>query len=397
MIIESFDEWKEFCNYYNDKGFVELLGLFKYEDVHNNYLNNLLDKSNPYGYGLKPMMYFLELINSKNGLFNDLNNENDIEDLDVKVRKKLIKSGIPDLFITFRYNEKKYLILLEAKLGSDEHGDQCNNYYKEVSEFTEYDEKIFLYLTLEGKEPDSCKNHEYYPITYQKLIDYVYDPLIREKSNSISLTVEEYLKGFNSLYVDGLVNDYKYIPITNKGRELTKKLFYRIKDYEYSKEDIKMFINNNNIYFIRIFLNNISKINELEDNILVNFPELEDLKPKYYVDDIDYPASQYVYEVLKKLVNDEKINIKDDKFSFINFAPDGYKYLYSEKEYNELKHYRDCYSKDYYGKLIINGEDYYYSIYSLSEEEGKELINKIKDTYYKEDNNLKLEIKYDYK
>ena len=35
--------------------------------------------------------------------------------------------------------------------------------------------------------------------------------------------------------------------------------------------------------------------------------------------------------------------------------------------------------------------------YSLSEEEGKELINKIKDTYYKEDNNLKLEIKYDYK
>ena len=62
MIIESFDEWKEFCNYYNDKGFVELLGLFKYEDVHNNYLNNLLDKSNPYGYGLKPMMYFLELI-----------------------------------------------------------------------------------------------------------------------------------------------------------------------------------------------------------------------------------------------------------------------------------------------------------------------------------------------
>ena len=74
------------------------------------------------------------------------------------------------------------------------------------------------------------------------------------------MTVEEYLKGFNSLYDNGY--DYKDIPITNKGRELTKKLFYRIKDYEYSKEDIKMFINNNNnIYFIRIFLNIINKIN----------------------------------------------------------------------------------------------------------------------------------------
>ena len=249
MIIETFEEWKDFCDYYNDRGFVELLGLFKYEDVHNNYLNNILDKNNPYGYGLKPMMYFLKLIKSKNGLFNDLENENDINDLDVKVRKKLVKSGIPDLFITFEYNAKKYLILLEAKLGSDEHDDQCKEYYNEVTDFPGYDEKIFLYLTLNGKNPESCKNNEYYPITYQELINGVYEPLIDEKSNNISLTVEEYLKGFNSLYDNGY--DYNDIPITNRGIELTQKLFNRINSSKISDEDIKTFINSN-IYNIRI-------------------------------------------------------------------------------------------------------------------------------------------------
>ena len=375
MIIESFDEWIEFRDYYNDRGFVELLGLFKYEDVHNNYLNNILDEKNPYGYSLKPMMYFLKLINSKNKeLFNDLSNENDIKNLDVKVRKKLIKSGIPDLFITFNYKDKKYVILLEAKLGSDEHDKQCKKYYNEVIEFNEFDEKIFLYLTLDGRNPES--SNKYYPISYQELIDYVYDPLIDEKPNNISLTVEEYLKGFNSLYVEGLVNDYKDIPITNKGRELTKNLFNRIKNSELSEDEINKIINDNNIYFIRIFLNNVNKIDAIKnDSLLSRFPKLEDLKSKYFVENKECKASECVYEIFRR------ININDEDFDYINLAPDGYKYIYTEEEYNDLKHYRNCYSKDYYGKLILNGKEYYYAIYSLSEDEAKELRDKLKEKY----------------
>lgn len=403
MKIDSFEEWIDFCDYYSDRGFIELLGLFRYEDVHNNYLNNVLDENNPYGYGKLPMKYFLKLINSKNGnLFSELDNENDIIDLDVKLRKKLIKSGIPDLFITFKYNNKKYLILMEAKLGSDEHDDQCMNYYNEVSSFSDFYKKIFLYLTLDGRNPKSCNNNEYYSITYQELIDFVYDPLTKEKYNNISLTVEEYLKGFNSLYFNGLVSDYKDIPITNSGRDLTIKLFNRIKNSKimesYSYDDTKNFINNN-IYNIKIFLNNVSKINNLKnevDNVLINFPKLEDLKTKYYIDDKNYPSSRYVYEVFNKLVNEGIIDMEDEEFNYINLAPDGYKYLYSFEDFNKLNHYRDCYSNDYYGKIIINEREYYYAIYSLSEEEGKELISKINNTYFRDNNINIFKISYDY-
>ena len=46
---------------------MEQIGLFRYEDVHTNFLSNLLKLDNVYGLGTKPLKLFLELLklNSK--------------------------------------------------------------------------------------------------------------------------------------------------------------------------------------------------------------------------------------------------------------------------------------------------------------------------------------------
>lgn len=60
-ILES-KEWKDFYNYYLDIGIIEQIGLFRYEDIHTNFLASLLKKDNIYGYGLKSMKQLLKFI-----------------------------------------------------------------------------------------------------------------------------------------------------------------------------------------------------------------------------------------------------------------------------------------------------------------------------------------------
>ena len=59
-ILES-KEWKDFYNYYLDIGIIEQIGLFRYEDIHTNFLASLLKKDNIYGYG-KSMKQLLKFI-----------------------------------------------------------------------------------------------------------------------------------------------------------------------------------------------------------------------------------------------------------------------------------------------------------------------------------------------
>lgn len=381
-------EWIEFNNYYKDLGVTEQLGLYRYEDVSTNFLATLLNNNNSYGYDIEPMKLFLELIkikSEKNNYFSslDLLKDYKITDLSVELRKKL-PSGFPDLYITFNIKQGdkemiQYLILLEAKLQSDEHDKQTTNYYNDLLHELPNTRKIFLYLTLDGKK---CGCSEYEKITYQDLIDYVYTPLTFIESNNITLTVKEYLKTFNALYYHGVFDKDDIIPMSYEGKILSLKLWERFENSfkgiftkEVTEDNKKLFTDfyNCNKEMLKVFFINIDKLvkegsiienknNEIlfdaVSRIAGNIKECNKIDNEYCND------AQFVYKVFSKIITDfkeqKKRDITYEDLEDINKSINGYKYIYTKDEYAELKHYRQCYDTDKYGELIIEGEKYYY-------------------------------------
>ena len=155
-------EWKNFIKYYHDKGITEQLGLYRYEDASTNFLASVLKKDNIYGYGTLPIKLLLELISEKSGKLKNIKTS-DYESYEVLLnddrltrRVDVTKTkNIPDIFITFKIDNKDYLILLEAKLLSGlSSSNQCTNYRDELKNKYDSYEKIFLYLTIDGSDSD---------------------------------------------------------------------------------------------------------------------------------------------------------------------------------------------------------------------------------------------------
>ena len=136
-----------------------------------------------------------------------------------------IKSGVLDLFIKFRINNIAYLIVLEAKLFSVEHDEQCRKYKEEFESLEKYKDykKIYVYLSLDNN--DVISSEEYLKITYQELIDNVYTPCsFKMKNKELVLSIDEYLRSF-SLFFDEDWLDTRLIPITYMGKKLTLDLW----------------------------------------------------------------------------------------------------------------------------------------------------------------------------
>ena len=366
--LKNSQEWIEFEKYYCDKSFTKQLGLFRYEDVHTNFLASLLNVDNVYGYGDKPFRLFLELIRAKNNNKNgnkyldtiNLLDEYDVLDLMINIRKKL-KNGIPDLYITFKIKqgvvEKKYLIILEAKLESDEHDNQCDSYYNDVKDIN-VDEKIFIYLTLDG---GACSNDNYNLITYQNLIDYIYEPLTCIKANNVALTIDEYLKSFNSLY-DIEFKNLDCYPITNEGKLLTTKLWKKsleIDDLWDTNLWKKLYLNNP-IVFRTFIINSIKLENELEmfDNKLTNY--YKRMKYKITFDDEEIGISKGIYYLFVKLVEYYSIENIEDIDSRIIVTTGNWKNIIADSKIDSIPIEK---KEKYYKRsdsLIFNNENYCY-------------------------------------
>lgn len=385
-------EWIRFENYYNDKSFTEQLGLFRYEDVHTNFLASLLNNNNIYGYGYKPIKLFLELIkiknNNKEGIkyLDEINSfeEYEISNLIIDVRKKL-KSGTPDLYIQFNLNNKKYLIILEAKLESSEHDNQCDNYYNDVNEKKEFDEKIFVYLTLDGGQ---CSNNHYNLITYQDLINYLYEPLTYMKSNSVALTISEYLKSFSLLYEIEFKNFNNY-PMTNEGKQLTIDLWNRTLEIKkmWTKKGMWIQMYKNNPYVFKAFIINILKLKDELKPINNNLTKYYDsMKNKITIDNEDVKTKTGVHDLIVKLVEYYSKKSIEEIDSRIIVTTGKWQNIIADSKINSIPKEK----KEYYkqsNKLILNNEKYWYVETRLSDVENfikvlhecyPEFANKIK-------------------
>lgn len=397
MIKEILDfknskEWIEFANYYNDTGFTEQLGLFRYEDANTNFLKSVLEDQNTnlYGFSINPMKLFIEMIQTKSDLnyFKNVNTLSNytIDNLKISVRdSELFQNDKPDMVITFEVDKKKYFILLEAKLFTAEHNKQCLKYYKYVEDnekFNNYEEKVFLYLTLDGATPPSCTMYDkyksttyqdgvtplgedvkYIPITYQDLIDYIYNPLSFTESKKTAISLDDYIKSFIELYYQ---LGSKYTVISYKGKMLTEQLLVKHSDtintiLDRPKEFTEFYEGNSKL--IEILFINIAKIysNSSNNNLIERIKRISlRIQSSIIFNDSEYSKSQFVYEVFKQIIEDKNIqNIKD--LSTIK-SNGQYKYIYTRDEYDNLHHYRDCYSNDYYGELKIGEDNYYYQM-----------------------------------
>ena len=233
-------EWIEFAKYYEKTSILEQIDFFRFEDANTNFLASLLRENNPYNLKDNPLHLFCELIASKDidkkfpYIKNLCVSNVDLANINVITQKELPRGRI-DLIITFTAEGEDYLIALEAKLYSFEH-EQCDKYKEDIDKKYKNYKKAYIYLSLGYDE--SLKGEEnYLKITYQDLIDYVYEPCsYRSDNNNLALTLNEYIIGFSSLY--GTEKDINYIPITSEGKKLT------IAVWDNNKNIIKEFLEN---------------------------------------------------------------------------------------------------------------------------------------------------------
>lgn len=410
--LKNSKEWIEFEKYYGKTSILEQIDFFRFEDAHTNFLASLLNENNPYGLGDYPLQLLCELIASKDidDKFPHIKkiymSSTDLSNIDIRPQV-VLPSGRIDLLIKFNIieNEQKeqYLIVLEAKLDGLEHNDQCKNYRLDLEDLKDYNsyKKVYVYLGLSDEDKISDEEN-YLKLTYQDLIDYVYEPCsYKSGNNNLSLTLNEYINSFSSLYSKEKIN-IKYIPITNEGKILTLAVWNKNKDI------IKQFIDSVSInevaknFFkkyqklLKILFINLTKINNLniEKEYVDTFDTIkriaQNIRARNKLNDNYYSDKEFVYQIFKDIIS--KTEIKEYKqLDKIN----EHKFIYSPEEYEQAK-IKSYHSINQYGKISIpeNTENYYY--YSMNNTPAEisnliELIKKNFPEYYSTDNLKRLE------
>ena len=411
LVFEKSEEWIDLDKYYNSMNVMKIFGLYKYEDANTNFLASLLDENNIYKLKNLPIKLFLDLVTSKdkNITSKDFNVSNAKSEtqffLDTKEIRK--KNSRLDLIVKCKINNILYLVVIEAKIFSGEDENQCKDYYDYLNKCEKYKEykKIYVYLSLNDK--DEISSDKFTKITYQELIDNVYEPCIKQikkdnKVNNVCLSIDEYLKCFVSLYEYD--SYHKYIPITTKERKLIidlwNKYYLQLEqclEIDTTERNINLFYDENKTLF-KIFLYNTIKVLENKENInelkisdidklknkILNFIKKKKYKPyfdgKYYSN-----YNDFLYDFFKHLINnkDKVITTITDIDDRIKISSLNWKIIIPESEILYEPH------KDYYRLNKKNqeplkiGNEYIYYCYWNREEEIREFIRVVKEVYPK--------------
>ena len=383
LIDEIFytDSWDKFVYFCNDKSFTEQLGILKYEDIHTNYLASLLKENNCYGYGLTPFKLFLSLLQKlgeeqhKKCFENiDFDKPIDISHLRVSLRRP-VKYGIVDLYISVSINKRDYLIILEAKFFSSEHGNQCDKYFQSLKDISLDGEKVFLYLTL-NKEP--CDSNEYLLLSYQDLIDYFYNPLLSMPSKDVSISVEEYLKSFLIVYEDNYSN-LSYYPTLMKGNELAISLWKKLMQYSDFLEEDGFW---KELYFKNSFATRILFIYILKSGILsekmysVVYSYYKRMSYKISFKGSILNITNGIGILLSDLIDEYSISDIESLDSRILSTSRGWMNLVKIEDLNMLPEKKRQYYVHY---LSIGGVSYYY--YQSSENDVDNFIRALLESY----------------
>lgn len=246
-LINTFEEdpvVKRLREIYLYRTIPEIFGICRSELAHSSFLAWFF---NPFAndFGADPLLLLLKLCSKKiSGDSNQFIPE-EITHCEVETEKfvKVNKSkGRVDIFIDFNSiccgKEQRVMLIIENKVYSCEHDSQTEIYH-DYFDKDEFDgvRKIYLFLTPPNhKNEADCK--EYIHITYQDLMDNVFEPLLKKSDDAsrAKTVLEEYVKSL-TLPMDQLIDcdgtktlKSTILAISMEEKELLRKFWDNHKD-----------------------------------------------------------------------------------------------------------------------------------------------------------------------
>lgn len=381
--LKNSKEWIDFEKYYKNYNIFNQFDFIRYEDIHTSILKSLFIQENAYGLYTYPLEKLIELLIIKDSSkvqinIEDLNKFN-IENINIKTQE-IIDNNRLDLLIEFKINNNIYNIILENKILSKEHDNQCQRYYEYFK--NNKNNNIFVYLSLEINPDISCKD-KYICINYQELINYVIEPCsykcINNNNNVISLY--HYLASFCKLFDDAcLSNEDRIIPITRYGKELTHNLEEKYGNLliKQLKDGTQFYRLNQNILYIYYYILNIIS----EDTEIKSLIKKKVLKIKCKFNNVNCSYKECSLKILKYLI-DNKIIVDKEDLDKLNDCLYDKNYIAATLDYERIKNKEKYYTKDKknIGKLYFNGSILYYYDYYVTGEELKYYIKNINEKF----------------
>lgn len=391
--LKNSREWIEFENYYMNYNIFNQFDFIRFEDIHTNILKSLFIQENVYGLYNYPLKNLIELLIIKDSHNAKIEIEDlykyKIENVNVKTQVAIDRKNRLDLLIEFKINNKKYSIILENKIFSEEHNEQCQRYieyfYNLKNDDTNY---IFVYLSLEKNPNFNCADR-YICINYQELIDYVIEPCSYKCNNSNNnnvISLYYYLASFCKLFDYAcLSNENRIIPITRYGKELTCKLEEKYGELLIKQlaDETKFYKLNKNILLIYYYnlsiISNDTRIKSLIKKKILN------IKCKFDGKKCSYKECSL--KILKYLIDNKiiKENIDLDKLNDCLYDKN---FLAATLDYERIKNKEKYYTTNEksIGEIYLDGSVLYYYDYYLNGEELKYYVKNINEKF---DNVLK--------
>ena len=380
-------EWIEFDKYYNYTSFMKRVGFYKYEDPNTNFLASILNETFDGTY--YALRLLIELISKKDKVFDDVDliSEYKIDAIDIKPRKTINKIK-PDLLIKFKINSIKYVIVIEAKLSSEEGPDQCQKYEKIIKEEYPSSKKIFLFLDSNASTKISG---DYIRITYSDLLENIYTPCSFKLNNSELLSqLEEYIKSFIEFYKYDNIS-IKNMPLSYEGKMLTMNLWNYHSDLIvkiFSDRNILKKFYDANTNSVNALMINTLKLEDsihIDDSIKSNMISLlnKSNARNKFIDGEKYNNVDFVYKIFKEITTNSELKIKNiaDIPDNVLMTTRDWKNIMSETEYKTSPRKNYYYlSKKGNEPIIINGEKYY-CCNSYTGQEIEKLISSILEVY----------------
>ena len=385
--LKNSKEWISFEKYYMNYNVFSQFDFFRLEDIHTNVLKSLLIQDNVYGLYTYPLEKLIELLiiknNSKAQIKIDDLYKYKIENIDIKTQVAIDRKNRLDLLIEFKINNKKYNIILENKMLSEEHDEQCKRYIEYFSNLEDDDTNyIFVYLSLEKEPKFNCVD-KYICINYQELIDYVIEPCsykCNDNNNNNVISLYYYLASFCKLFDYAcLSNENRIIPTTKYGKELTCNLEEKYGELLINilEHDLQFYKLNKNVLIIYYY--NLYKITNNKKTKLLIKKKLLNIKCTF--NNLNCPYKECSLKIIQYLFNNKIINNTDD-LSKLNNCLLNKSYVVATTNIENIKH-TDCYTTNdkNIGEIFLNNDKLYYYNSNVNGEELKYFVKNINNEF----------------
>jgi len=257
----------------------EILGVSRTEIRHSNFLSWLLDPNGTHGLGKLFLIKFLrDLTACENANldvfeieklnFDNVKLKREWRNPNVKLKSK--KERSIDLLIIFHEerDKGKLVICIENKIGTQDSMQQLEDYKEMVDKtFTDKDNKVYVYLTLRGEEPnDKTQINDWVSYSYEEIIDQI-DSVLEIYGKSLNSGIYQYI-------FDYLITLKREIAKDTDANELAEKV------YKNHKELFDLISENNS----KKRINKNDKAKNLLTKIYLNYENLFDFVFKNKLD-----------------------------------------------------------------------------------------------------------------